>query len=153
MRSTRPPREDATASSACAQSFWPWLVVLLLRGFTMCSFQGVRTSKDRVRLLMRENGLPGRRRERRVHDGTITSEKPDQMWGTDIDRVWDVSVALYAENNWAITNIEKNSGLIISDWLQEFRDTYNQQWLIQRHDYKTPEQARDNHLAATRKAA
>ena len=37
--------------------------------------------------------------------------------------------------------------------LLEFRDTYNQQWLIQRHDYKTPEQARDNHLAATRKAA
>ena len=35
------------------------------------------------------------------------------------DRVWDVSVALYAENNWAITNIEKNSGLIISDWLQD----------------------------------
>ena len=37
--------------------------------------------------------------------------------------------------------------------LLESRDTYNQQWLIQRHDYKTPEQARDNHLAATRKAA
>ncbi len=48
-------------------------------------FQGVRTSKDRARRLMRENGLqacPGRQRERRVHDGTITTEKPDQMWGT-----------------------------------------------------------------------
>ena len=56
-------------------------------------FQGVRTSKDRVRLLMRENGLqarPGRRRERRVHDGTITTEKPDQMWGTDITQTLTV---------------------------------------------------------------
>ncbi len=50
-------------------------------------FQGVRTSKDRVCRLMRENGLqarPGRRRERRVHEGTIITEKPDQMWGTDL---------------------------------------------------------------------
>ena len=56
-------------------------------------FQGVRTSKDRVRLLMRENGLqarPGRRRERRVHDGTITTEKPDQMWGTDMTQTLTV---------------------------------------------------------------
>ena len=38
--------------------------------------------------LMREAGLlaptrVGRRRRPRVHNGTITSERPDEMWGTD----------------------------------------------------------------------
>ena len=49
---------------------------------------GVRTSKGRVLRLMREAGLlaptrVGRRRGPRVHDGTITTERPDEMWGTD----------------------------------------------------------------------
>ena len=37
--------------------------------------------------------------------------------------------------------------------LLQFRDTYNQEWLIERHGYKTPEQVRNNHLAEARKAA
>ncbi len=49
---------------------------------------GVRTSKGRVLRLMREAGLLAptrvrRRRGPRVHDGTITTERPDEMWGTD----------------------------------------------------------------------
>ena len=49
---------------------------------------GVRTSKGRVLRLMREAGLlaptrVGRRRGPRAHDGTITTERPDEMWGTD----------------------------------------------------------------------
>jgi transposase InsO family protein len=36
--------------------------------------------------------------------------------------------------------------------LLEFRDRYNHRWIIERHGYKTPEQAR-NALTATRKAA
>lgn len=49
---------------------------------------GVRTSKGRVLRLMREAGLlaptrVGRRRGPRTHDGTITTERPDEMWGTD----------------------------------------------------------------------
>jgi putative transposase len=49
---------------------------------------GVRTSKGRVLRLMREAGLlaptrVGRRRGPRNHDGTITTERPDEMWGTD----------------------------------------------------------------------
>ena len=48
----------------------------------------VRTSKRRVLRIMRENGLlaptrVGRRRGPRSHDGTIHTEWPDQMWGTD----------------------------------------------------------------------
>ena len=52
-------------------------------------FKGVRTSKERVRRLMREHGLQaphrvGRRRGPAVHDGTITTERPNEMWGTDM---------------------------------------------------------------------
>ncbi len=50
--------------------------------------QGVRTSKARCLRLMREAGLLAPGRSRRVlgprnHDGTITTEAPDVMWGTD----------------------------------------------------------------------
>jgi putative transposase len=50
---------------------------------------GQRTSKERVRRLMRENGLsattrPGRLRGPRAHDGTIIPETIDTMWGTDM---------------------------------------------------------------------
>ena len=50
---------------------------------------GLRTSKERVRRLMRENGLAaatraGRPRGPRSHDGTIIPEVIDAMWGTDM---------------------------------------------------------------------
>ena len=50
--------------------------------------KGVRTSKERVRRLMRENGLSadtGRTTPRgpRAHDGTIIPETVDTIWGTD----------------------------------------------------------------------
>jgi putative transposase len=50
--------------------------------------QQVRTSKARCLRLMRQAGLlaPGRARRvlgPRQHDGTITTDKPDVMWGTD----------------------------------------------------------------------
>jgi putative transposase len=50
---------------------------------------GLRTSKERVRRLMRENGLSaatsrGCPRGPRNHDGTIIPETVDTMWGTDM---------------------------------------------------------------------
>jgi transposase InsO family protein len=50
--------------------------------------QGVRTSKDRVLRLLRQHQLlsPSRRPEpmrSHPHEGTIVTEAPDQMWGTD----------------------------------------------------------------------
>jgi len=50
--------------------------------------QGIRTSKRRVLRLMRQAGLLAPTRAPlvvgpRVHDGTITTERPNQMWGTD----------------------------------------------------------------------
>jgi transposase InsO family protein len=51
--------------------------------------QGVRTASERVRRLMREHHLRAPRRGGnahgpKAHDGTITTEKPDEMWGTDM---------------------------------------------------------------------
>lgn len=50
--------------------------------------KGVRVDKDRVRREMGRAGLlapqrPGSAHGPKAHDGTITTEKPDQMWGTD----------------------------------------------------------------------
>lgn len=50
--------------------------------------QGVRTSRGRVLRLMRENHLlaptsSGAPHGPAAHDGTITTELPDVMWGTD----------------------------------------------------------------------
>ena len=52
-------------------------------------FEGIRTSKERVRRLMREHGLQaphraGQPHGPKAHDGTITTEAPDVMWGTDM---------------------------------------------------------------------
>lgn len=55
--------------------------------------RGTRTSKDRVRRLMRDHNLlapyfPTRRRGNKAHDGTVTTSKPNEMWGTDATAVW-----------------------------------------------------------------
>ena len=56
---------------------------------------GLRTSKERVRRLMRENGLSaairtGCPRGPRNHDGTIIPETIDTMWGTDMTAAFTV---------------------------------------------------------------
>jgi putative transposase len=55
-------------------------------------FAGIRTSRRRVLRLMREHRLlahqrAGRPRGSRAHDGTIITERVDQMWGTDLTSV------------------------------------------------------------------
>jgi len=52
-------------------------------------YRGIRTASERVRRLMREHHLQAPRRGGnahgpKAHDGTITTEKPDEMWGTDM---------------------------------------------------------------------
>jgi hypothetical protein len=49
-------------------------------------YQGLRTSKERVRRLMREYGLQapqrvGHSHGPKIHDGTIITERPDETWG------------------------------------------------------------------------
>ena len=56
---------------------------------------GVPVGRRRVLRLMRANNLlaptrAGRARGPRVHDGTITAELPDQMWGTDATSTWTI---------------------------------------------------------------
>jgi transposase InsO family protein len=55
--------------------------------------QGVRTSKGRVLRLMRQANLlapqrVGRPHGPRAHDGTIITDRPDVMWGTDLTMTW-----------------------------------------------------------------
>jgi putative transposase len=55
-------------------------------------FAGIRTSRRRVLRLMREHGLLAHQRAggphgSRAHDGTITTERVDLMWGTDLTSV------------------------------------------------------------------
>ena len=64
-------------------------------------FAGVRTSKERVLRLLRENQLlsPMRTAETarsNPHDGTILTEAPNQMWGTD-------ATATFTEEDGAVT--------------------------------------------------
>ena len=52
-------------------------------------FAGIRTSKRRVLRLTREHGLQapgrvGRPHGPKAHDGTIRTERVDEMWGTDL---------------------------------------------------------------------
>jgi putative transposase len=55
-------------------------------------FGGLRTSRRRVLRLMRAHGLlapgrVGRPRGPKAHDGTIRTERVDEMWGTDLTSV------------------------------------------------------------------
>jgi putative transposase len=55
-------------------------------------FSGIRTSRRRVLRLMREHGLlahqrAGRPHGSRAHDGTITTERVDLMWGADLTSI------------------------------------------------------------------
>jgi transposase InsO family protein len=52
-------------------------------------YQGIGTSRERVRRLMREQGLQAPQRighphGPKAHDGTIITDRPDEMWGTDM---------------------------------------------------------------------
>ena len=55
-----------------------------------CAIAGVRSSPRRVRRVMGENGLlaPHRvgRNQEKTHDGTIVTDKVNEMWGTDMSQ-------------------------------------------------------------------
>lgn len=55
-------------------------------------FEGIRSSRRRVLRVMREHGLLahqrlGKPRGSKAHDGTIITERVDEMWGTDMTAV------------------------------------------------------------------
>ena len=66
----------------------PWLGEGYRKVWAMLRHKGTRTSKGRVLRVMREHGLLAPHRaqgaaESKSHEGTITTEVPDTMWGTD----------------------------------------------------------------------
>lgn len=56
--------------------------------------ENIRVGKDRILRIMRENNILSPRRVRqgagKTHDGTITTDEPNIMWGTDGTRVFTV---------------------------------------------------------------
>ena len=100
-RVARPPRPPAKRGPKTSYTDEA-LTVQIRQGLTASPFvgeghrkvwarlrvQGIRTSKRRVLRLMRQAGLLAPSRAQRVlgpraHDGTITTDRPNQMWGTD----------------------------------------------------------------------
>jgi transposase InsO family protein len=66
----------------------PWVGEGYRKVWARLRMGGVRTSPRRVLRLMRENDLLaptrlGNARGSKAHDGTIVTETPDEMWGTD----------------------------------------------------------------------
>jgi putative transposase len=71
----------------------PWLGEGHRKVWARLREAGMRTSKARVLRLMREAGLlaptrMGNPHGPKAHDGTITTDRPDEMWGTDATGGW-----------------------------------------------------------------
>ncbi len=79
---------------------------------------GIRTSKERVRRLMREHDLQaphrvGHAHGPKAHDGTITTEAPDAMWGTDMTATVTIGEgsACWTVNHKRIERLWRREGL------------------------------------------
>ena len=81
-------------------------------------FAGVRASPRRVRRVMRENGLlaPHRvgRTETKLHDGTIVTDKVNEMWGTDMTQTITVREGAMSSSPWS-TPTRKSSAFMRRD--------------------------------------
>jgi transposase InsO family protein len=76
--------------------------------------RGIRVARDRVLRVMRENALlsptrVGRPRGPRVHDGRITPDRPDVMWGTDATQ----TMTLDEGKAWVFACIDHCTGELI----------------------------------------
>src|ERR1700683_3585774 len=76
---------------------------------------GVRSSPRRVRRVMGENGLlaPHRvgRNQEKTHDGTIVTDKVDEMWGTDMSQ----TVTLEEGRAYVFVAVEHANSEIVDD--------------------------------------
>ena len=75
---------------------------------------GIHVGRDRVLRVMREHGLlsptrVGRARGPQVHDGRITTDRPDEMWGTDATR----TLTLEEGQAWIFAAIDHCNGEIV----------------------------------------
>ena len=79
---------ELTEQIRAVPSASPWLGEGYRKAWAQLRQVGIRTSRARVLRLMREAGLLAPTRDGRAHgptahDGTITTDRPDEMWGTD----------------------------------------------------------------------
>ena len=94
---TRPPRRGPQGAASDGAILEKIRAIIASSPFTgegyrkiwaRLRFEGMRTAARRVRRIMKENGLlaPQRpaQRDARVHDGTIVTERVDEIWGTDM---------------------------------------------------------------------
>ena len=102
-----------------------------------------------------------------VHDGTITTTRVNEMWGTDMTATFTVDegqaaiffavdhcslecVGIHADAERFVRILKENLPWVrtfstveeLRQALLEFQRTYNHNWIIQRHGYKTPAQVR-----------
>jgi putative transposase len=127
-------------------------------------WQGVRTSKARVLRLMREAQLlaptrGGHAHGPKAHDGTITTEQPDQMWGMDatscLTRREGTATVFVVVDHCASECIGVHAAKPGMLWVRtfdtveelrlallEFKERYNREWLCERHGHQTPAQVR-----------
>jgi hypothetical protein len=92
-------------------------------------YQGIRTSKARVRRWMREHGLLAPSQATRVWGPRHHTLKEQRLWVHTFRTVEELRLALRA-------------------WLA----TYNAQWLIERHGHRSPAQVRRDDFDARRAA-
>ena len=93
----RGPRSALTddalvAAIRAALAETPWVGEGYRKVWAMLRHRGVRSSRGRVLRLMREHQLlaphrTGNAHGPKAHDGTITTEVPDEMWGVDATQV------------------------------------------------------------------
>ncbi len=86
------PDEELVEHIRAVLSASPFHVEGYRKAWARLRHAGIRTSRDRVRRLMRQHGLsapyhPLRRRGSKAHDGRVTTDLPDQVWGTDATQV------------------------------------------------------------------
>jgi len=89
----RGPKTTALSDAALVASIravlaeTPWIGEGYRKVWAMLRHKGTRTSKGRVLRLMREHQLLAPHRavavEKKAHEGTITTDAPDTMWGAD----------------------------------------------------------------------
>ena len=136
----------------------------------------VRTSQTRVLRLMRKAGSLAPSRQIRVlwprsHEGTIVTQRPDEMWGTDATSAWTTreghvtifvavdrctaeGVGIHAakigcSDRFIRTRKEQLLWVRTFETVEElrlalhaWRKIYNERWLIERHGHRSPAQVR-----------
>ena len=126
-----------------------------------CALLAFARAPRRVRRVMRETGLLAPHRVGRTaakpHDGTITTDKVNEMWGTDMTQTDGLKLRHDHGSNYMsgdfqdeieFLGIEASPSFVrepqgngVAERF-EFATRYNETWLVARHGYRTPAKVR-----------